>query len=241
MRKGSHATRHIVIMQPYFLPYRNYYGLIRRCDEFVIFDDVQFGRKWQQRNSIPADSGRKQWLTIPVLSRRPLLQKICDVELAPGLQWRRDMLRRIARVYCAHRHFDEVFTDLSRILLMNHVRLVDLNVALLQWSASAIGLPAPVWRWSSQMATASDDRSRRLIKMCQALGATHYVCGPAAKIYLREDWFASAGIDVIWHEEMYPPYPQAAMPQFDHFVSILDLLMNHGTASRQYLEPYSET
>lgn len=230
-------TRHIVIMQPYFLPYRNYFGLIRRCDLFVLFDDVQFCRKWQQRNCIPDGNGGKAWLTIPVISKRPDAQLIRDVRIARGGAWARALLRRVRQVYGAHPGFELAYPGLERVLLAPDERLVDLTVALLQWCAAAMGMPAPEWRWSSDLGVTLADRNLRLIEMCRQLGTTHYVCGPAAKVYLREDLFADAGIEVIWHEETYPPYPQAATPTFDHFVSALDLLMNHGAASHAYVQP----
>ena len=56
------------IMQPTYLPWCGYFGLIDIVDIFVIYDDVQFEkRSWQQRNKIKTTSG-SQWLTVPVLS-----------------------------------------------------------------------------------------------------------------------------------------------------------------------------
>ncbi|MDD8025940.1 MAG: WbqC family protein [Acidobacteriota bacterium] len=228
---------HVVIMQPYFLPYRNYFGLIRRCDEFVFFDDVQFCRKWQQRNCVPDGRGGKEWLTVPVVSRRPLLQRICDVEMLPDSQWRRQMVRRIRKLYSRHPNFNEVFPSLIEILLAGHQRLVDLNIALLQWSAALMGLPEPRWHLSSEIHTTSRERNERLIEICSQLGATHYVCGTAAQVYLQTELFAQAGVEVIWHEEQYVPYPQLGNMKFDHFVSGLDLLMNNGSKSYEYLRP----
>jgi hypothetical protein len=233
----SSRIRRVVIMQPYFLPYRNYYGLIRRCDDFVVFDDVQFCRRWQQRNCIPDGRGGKIWLTVPVTSRRPHLQRICDVELVSDASWVRRMLRIVERVYGNHAWFDRVFPSLRDLLGTQRGKLADLTFELLRWSASAMGLAQPVWRWSSEIPTPNSDRNQRLIDICRQLGATHYICGSAARVYLRSDLFAKAGIEVVWHEEEYQPYPQAATPAFEHFVSALDLLMNHGGASHAYLVP----
>jgi WbqC-like protein family len=239
MRTPRRTPHHVAIMQPYFLPYRNYFGLIRRCDEFLFFDDVQFCHKWQQRNCIFDGRGGKEWLTVPVLSRRPLRQRICDVITADEPLWRERMLERVQQVYGTHPCFPEVFAGFSRLVLAqtHQVRLVDVNVSLLRWAAEAMGLHIPRWGWSSAYEIDTPDASTRLLALCQGVGATHYVSGPAAKAYLRTDLFEAAGIEVIWHEEQYAPYPQAASATFDHFVAILDLLMNHGTGSHVYLEP----
>ena len=42
-----------VILQPMYLPWMGYFGLIDIADVFVFYDDVQFvERSWQRRNKI---------------------------------------------------------------------------------------------------------------------------------------------------------------------------------------------
>jgi hypothetical protein len=224
-------------MQPYFLPYRNYFGLIRRCDEFVVFDDVQFCHNWQQRNCIPDGRGATQWLTIPVVSRRPFRQRICDVLITDERTWRSRLLERVRRVYHKHPCYDENFIRFAEIISSDCQRLVEVTVALMQWATVAAGLKPPLWHWSSDFDVAHLERNERLIELCRRLGATHYVSGPAAKSYMRTELFEAAGIQVIWHEESYGPYPQLGTTEFNPFVSILDLLMNHGARAHEYLRP----
>jgi len=230
----------VVIMQPYFLPYRNYYGLIQKADHFVIFDDVQFCRKWQQRNCILCPDGRR-WITVPVISKRPAYQLVKNVRICNKEPWQGRMLARIRHSYKNHPYFDYVYPELEMILRRPVERLVELTVPLLKWSASKMEIHLPKWHWSSGIGGKHPGRTERLVYICQLLGATQYLVGPAAKAYLNESLFEDVGIRVLWHEDPYPEYPQLLSQEFDHFVSILDLLMNCGPESAKYLEPCNGT
>ncbi|HIQ51227.1 MAG TPA: hypothetical protein EYH54_04610 [Nautiliaceae bacterium] len=48
-----------VILQPTYLPWMGYFGLIDIADVFVFYDDAQFiGRSWHQRNRIKVSKGK---------------------------------------------------------------------------------------------------------------------------------------------------------------------------------------
>jgi hypothetical protein len=73
--------------------------------------------------------------------------------------------------------------------------------------------------------------------------ASEYISGPAAKTYLDEELFNQAGISVRWFDyEGYPAYPQL-FGEFEHRVTVLDLLFNTGPNALQYLvrEPKTES
>ena len=56
-----------VILQPMYLPWAGYFGLIETADIFVYYDDVQFVRRsWQRRNRIKIPDGDFTWLTVTV-------------------------------------------------------------------------------------------------------------------------------------------------------------------------------
>jgi len=235
LERGQATT--VVIMQPYFLPYRNYYGLIQKADHFVIFDDVQFCREWQQRNNILCPGGTKRWMMVPVISKRPAYQLINEVRICNKEPWQGRMLARIRFSYKDHPYFDYVYPELAATIRGRVERLVDFTVPLLQWSASKMGIRLPKWHWSSEMGVSRLERTERLVRTCQLLGATEYLVGPAAKAYLNESLFEEVGIRVSWHEDSYSDYPQLLSQKFDHYVSVLDLLMNCGPESVKYLEP----
>ena len=66
----------VAIMQPTYLPWSGYFGLLTSVDIFIFLDSVQFERRsWQQRNQIKIANG-SQWLTVPVISKGNRDQKI---------------------------------------------------------------------------------------------------------------------------------------------------------------------
>jgi hypothetical protein len=70
-------------------------------------------------------------------------------------------------------------------------------------------------------------------------GATRYLSGPAARAYLNTETFEAAGIEVKYMSyDGYPAYPQL-YGSFDHFVSIVDLLMNTGDRARDFMKSFS--
>lgn len=221
-------------MQPYFLPHRPYYGLIHRAHAFVVFDDVQFCRGWQQRNQILLPDGTKGWITVPVISTRPLRQQINQVRICRAEYWAEQILGRVERAYRDHPHFDAVQSELSDLLRRPCDRLVDLTVPLLRWSARRAGIPVGEWHRSSDLGGRGLPASERLVHICRTLDATTYLSGPAARSYLQVGRFHEEGIHVTWHEPDLPSYPQRGRTDFDPRVSILDLLMNCGPDSGHY-------
>jgi len=68
----------IAIAQPTYLPWLGYFDLLDKVDRFVLLDSVQFEKQsWQQRNRIKTPTGL-QWLTVPVVFRGRLSQRIVD-------------------------------------------------------------------------------------------------------------------------------------------------------------------
>ena len=66
----------VAIVQSNYVPWKGYFDLIRRADEFVLYDDVQYTRRdWRNRNRIKTADG-VQWLTIPVEVKGKYVQRV---------------------------------------------------------------------------------------------------------------------------------------------------------------------
>ena len=80
-----------------------------------------------------------------------------------------------------------------------------------------------------------EGKTERLATLCKQAKATEYISGPAAKNYVNEKVFADLGIEVTWFDyEGYPEYPQL-WGEFNHGVTILDLLFNSGKEGAKYM------
>ena len=76
----------------------------------------------------------------------------------------------------------------------------------------------------------------RLIQIAKELDAQHYLSGPAAKDYIDLRLFKQEGIAVKWMDYTnYPVYPQRSI-NFEHGVSIIDLLFNVGPNFDSYMQ-----
>ncbi|MEA2943536.1 MAG: hypothetical protein QOD09_4065, partial [Bradyrhizobium sp.] len=71
----------VAIIQSSYIPWKGFFDLIGRCDEYVIYDSRQYvKRHWHNRNRIKTANG-VEWLTIPVVTRGRFEQPIEQVEI----------------------------------------------------------------------------------------------------------------------------------------------------------------
>ena len=220
----------IAISQPGYLPWAGFFDLIDQVDKFVLLDDAQFvKRSWDQRNRIKGPSGL-QWLTVPVVVRGHFRQMLPEVHIQEPRFWEKH-LRTIKVNYSKARYFDDYFGALQRILQEQgrEAKLVDLNIALIQWLADELAVTTPMLR--SSTLGVEGKRSGRLVAICSLLGASDYV-SPRSATYLLEDLglFAASGLNVWFQNYVHPEYEQR-FPPFQPYASALDLLFNKGPES----------
>ncbi len=134
----------IAISQPTYLPWLGYFDLIDQVDRFVVLDSVQFEKQsWQQRNRIKTPTGL-QWLTVPVVFRGRLAQKIQEVEIRES-GFSGSHLRAIELNYRHAPFFEKYFGDLKAILADKaSPRLADLNFRIIQWLMNCLEIRTPL-------------------------------------------------------------------------------------------------
>lgn len=238
---SDHVGKTICINQSNYLPWRGYFDLIRKSDEFIVFDHVQYTRRdWRNRNRIKTRTGL-MWLTVPVenADRLVVVQLIDETKVLNGY-WVTKHLKTLHHCYHRAPHFDAVMGWLKPLYLdmAEEPFLSTINLRLLQAISRALGLTTPLRRCTDLLGANSlegMDRTTRIIRLCQSAGATRYLSGPAAKTYLNERTMAAAGIDVEWMDYGgYPDYPQL-WGEFQPLVSIVDLLFCMGEKAGEYI------
>ncbi len=225
----------VAIVQSNYVPWKGYFDLIRRADEFVLYDDVQYTRRdWRNRNRIKTPHGT-QWLTIPVDGKGKYLQKIKDTRVSDP-DWGRAHWQTLCHSYgraSFFKQFRERFEQLYRTNAGPF--LSDINQTWIGTICELLGIRTAITRSMDYRLTA-DDPTERLLEICLQAGATTYLSGPAARAYLDETPFRAAGIDVQYMDYSgYPEYPQL-YPPFDHAVTVLDLLFMTGPQAPAFLE-----
>lgn len=222
------------INQPRFLPALNYFQRMILADVFIYRDDVQFQRKdWESRNKIKTRDGW-MWLSVPVIC--PKGMNICEARVDNSTPWAKQMLNSIRVYYGTAPHFKRWFPELEVIFCREWATLVALNFCLIEMFIKA-------WGIDCKFVMASDlgckgDTDEILIQMLKKLGATIYLSGAEGREYNRPEAWKAAGIELRYHDYIYPVYPQR-FGGFIPWMSALDLLMNCGADGRKYLEPRS--
>ncbi len=218
--------RRVAILQSNYIPWKGYFDIMADVDDFVLLDDVQFTRRdWRNRNKIKTPQGLI-WLTVPVQSKGRYEQSIAET-LIDGSDWAAKHLRSLQANYAKAPFFGEIMPLLEPAYRgVEGQSLSQLNRTFIDIVASYLGLETKVH--SSADFDLPREPSERLLSICKALGASTYLSGPAAKDYLDTDLFARAGISVEWAAySKYPTYPQL-WGEFEHQVSILDVMFNLG-------------
>jgi hypothetical protein len=229
---NERRVRRLVVLQPSYLPWLGYFDQLYKSDVFVLYDDVQFDKHgWRNRNRIKTPSG-PQWLTVPVLTRGQGKPTNRDIRIDARQPWGPKHLQALRANYARAPAFDEVFARVEAVLCQSWTSLFDLNCASLEVVCDLLGLRRDI-RFSSRLGVPGQ-RTERLVAMCEALGATRYLTGDAARDYLDEPLFAARGIVLEYHRYAHPNYSQLH-GGFVPYLSVLDLLMNHGRESLDIL------
>jgi hypothetical protein len=234
----------VAIVQSNYIPWRGYFDLIRRADEFILFDSVQYTRRdWRNRNLIKTPSGT-QWLTVPVQVKGRFLQSVDETQTT-GAAWVAAHVRAIELNYRKAAAFNETAPWLLKELqaAAGMPSLSRLNERLIGAVAEKFAIATPIRRCTDLLdraAMATMNATERLVSLCEAVGADRYLSGPAAKDYLDVAAFAATGITVEWMDYSgYPEYPQL-WGAFEPRLSIIDLLLNTGNAAADFLNAQRE-
>lgn len=222
----------VAISQPTYLPWLGYFDLIDQVDAFVILDSVQFEKQsWQQRNRIKTPTGL-QWLTVPVIFRGRLGQAIKEVEIRETDFWH-DHLRAIELNYRRAPYFENYFDQLSsKVMCGPGTRLADLNVRLIEWLMSVLGIQTKLI-FASQL-NQRGKRTELLANICVALGSEQYISPPGSAVYLlaEKEKLIRQNVELCFQRYEHPQYRQA-FPPFCPQASIIDLIFNEGPRSME--------
>ncbi len=231
---SARQGKRVAIVQSNYIPWKGYFDMIAAVDEFILLDDVQYTKRdWRNRNLIKTAQGA-QWLTIPVANKGRQTQLIDETEISEP--WAEQHWGRIRHSYGKAPYFRAYEAPLAGLYeaAAGLTRLSDINRVLLEGLCKLLNIGTPLARSRDYASTGS--KTEKLLTLCQSAAAVSYLSGPSARNYLNEAAFADAGIAVSWMEYGgYPVYPQL-YGEFDHYVSVIDLLFNTGPEARRHMK-----
>jgi len=227
----------VAIMQPTYLPWSGYFGLMQAVDLFIFLDSVQFAkRSWQQRNQIKTPLGA-QWLTVPVLSKGKQDQLITSVEINLDSGFPSDHQKAIEIHYRKTKYYETYAPRLFAWLASPSRKLVDITMGLILEIKDFLGIPTRTLR-ASQLGSLGA-KAELLASLCREVRASEYISPPGSKEYLAEsDAFEKSGIQIKYFDFRHPQYPQLYGP-FLPFMSSIDLIFNCGPESTEIIRAAS--
>lgn len=224
--------KRVCIHQPDFLPYLGFFHRLLLVDQFIVLDDVQFEKGgWHHRDQVKTRQGTK-WLTLSI-KKGYFLQQIRNVQLSqPSQSWVDRNLNLIQENYKNSSYFDAYFSQIQDIYRQDHEKLIDINLAFLEFCLQVFEIEVEIIFSSSLQVEGTSNQ--RLINLLKAVDGTHYLSGIGARDYMEEEMFIEAGIQVEWQQFNHPIYPQLH-GDFIPYLSCIDLFFNCGPKSKEIL------
>jgi hypothetical protein len=231
---GISQLKRIAIMQPTYLPWCGYFGMMHSVDLFIFLDSVQFDkRSWQQRNQIKSANGA-QWLTVPVLSKGKRTQKINQVELDISSKFDAKHIKSIDHNYKKTSYFDETSESIFSAMKRTELNLAEYNIGIVETINKLLGITTKTI--CSSNLSSNGNKADLLSSICVEVGATEYISPPGSKSYIDEtDAFDKVNLPVKYFKFKHPTYKQL-YGDFIENISIVDLLMNCGNKSLNLIE-----
>ncbi len=192
-------------------------------------------RDWRNRNKIKTPKGLK-WLTIPVEVKGKFYQKIKDTKVSQP-NWSETHLEILKQNYSKSPYYkimmpliEELYAEVANLNTISEI-----NALLLNRFCDFLGISTKIsFSWDYELK--GDNPTDKLVNLCLQTGATEYYSGPAAKDYMDESAFEKQGIEVKYYDYSgYVQYPQLH-GDFEHGVTIIDLLFNKGKDSVNFLK-----
>lgn len=230
--------RKVGIMQPYFLPYLGYWQLIKSCDYFVIYDDIQYTKKgWINRNRMLVN-GQDQIFTIPVKNGSST-DTVIEREVSQEFD-RQKFLTKITEAYRKAPYYNSVFPLIKSMVEFSDVNLFYFILNSIKRVMEYLEITTPLII-SSTLSIPQDLKGQDMVLwISKELQATEYI-NPIGGVELYDKYiFSDQDIKLSFlkmDEIIYPQFENDFIP----YLSILDVMMfNSVDAIQDYLERWKK-
>ncbi len=227
----------VSINQPAYLPWLGYFDRIDASDIHIVLNHVQFEKNsFTNRNKIKTAQGAT-WLTVPLLTKGKFGGlAIQTIEIDNKSKWTKKHLTSIHQNYRKTPFFENYFSELEKIYKQEWANLNQLvsklNTLFLEW----LKIDTKII-YSSDLKINST-KSKLVLDLCKKMKTTKYISGAVGKDYLETEVFIQNQIEVVFQNYQHPIYNQLyqSKSSFEPYMSILDLLFNHGENSLEIIK-----
>ncbi|MDZ8221583.1 WbqC family protein [Nostoc sp. ChiVER01] len=224
----------VSINQPAYLPWLGYFHRIAISKLHIVLDHVQFEKNsFTNRNKVKTTNDWC-WLTVPVRTKNNFGSlPIHKLEIDNNTNWRLKHWQTIYHSYKKTPYFQEHSSFFESVYQHEWQYLSDLCREITNYLLSALKINTSLL-FSSQMHP-EGVKDELVLNLCQKVGANIYLSGILGQDYIRQELFEIEGIKVIYQNYHHPNYPQYRGKNFEPYMSIIDLLFNCGSQSRDIL------
>ena len=207
----------ISIMQPYFLPYLNYFKLISSSDYFFILNDVNFPKKKFVNRNFFTTYGKLSWvLPIEKISQN---KKICEHNFY-NFEINKLKLKNIFISYFKKsEYFDQSLLDNLFFSINDRVDLFIKDS--LQIILDYLEINTRIML-TSEIENINGSGQDRILNICEYFGASEYINLPTGRNIYNFDDFNRKKIKLSFISEIDDKTPKS---------SILDLIFSEGKES----------
>lgn len=223
----------VSINQPAYLAWLGYYERIASSDKHVVLDHVQFEKNSMVNRNKIKTANDWCWLTIPLKTSGQFGDlAINKVQINNSQKWQKKHWNSIFFNYKKAPYFDQYAESLEYFYQQKWDTLGEALRWQLAFFLEALKIETPIV-YSSDSDYASN-KSELVLDICKEHDATEYLSGPFGRDYLQHEEFSKHGIKVAYQDYEHPMYQQLHGKFMSH-LSIIDLLCNHGSQSKEIL------
>ncbi len=223
----------ISINQPGYIPWLGYFDRIARSDLHIVLDHVQFGKNsFTNRNKVRTPQGWS-WLSVPLKTKGKFEHlAIHSLEIANSSNWRRKHWNALRSSYEKTAFFKKYSPFLEEVYRKEWTYFNPLLREINCYLLAELGIKTTI-RYSSELGV--EGKKEVLIhNLCQRVKATTYISGPFGRDYINNQAFTESGIRLLFHDYQHPTYAQK-FSTFEPYMSVLDILFNHGQSSLEMI------
>ncbi len=220
------------IMQPYFFPYVGYYSLIKKTDEFIIFDTVQFIRHgWIERNRILKPNEGWQYIQVPLVkNKREVL--INELEIRNSEPWRDKLKAQLHHYKKRAPYYSDCMDVIDSCIALQTDSIVELNEKILKVTCQYFDI-----KFESQIFSKMDlvinevkEADEWALNISKAMGAKEYINPPGGKDFFNKEKYLQNDIELTFLGNNIQQYKQRR-ETFEPGLSIIDLMMFNDVTS----------
>ena len=223
------------IHQPSYFPWLGLLDKIKKSQQFIVLDNVQFSDGgFQNRNNFMDNYIKEKILTIPIEKKDYFNKTIQDIKISKNI-WQKKHNKFIFFNYKKHPYFDEVYPCIQKLFEKEYIYLIDVLLDSLEISLQLFSIKTTLLIASDLTSNQDLTKESLLIDILKKSNADIYLSGVGAKIYQKDEIFEANNISVIYQDFRHPKYNQFKNENFIEGLSCLDTVFNLGISQSSKL------